>query len=80
MNATFLVCLTRDQAVSGLNVTAEAWFPFSTCPCGIRGEQSGIGTGSSPSTLVYPINYHSTIASCSLSDTVNPLSVKYTVA
>lgn len=42
--------------------------------------KSGTGTGSSPSALVYPINYHSTIASCSLSDTVNPLSVKYTVA
>ena len=46
------------QAVSRRPLTAEARFG----PCGICGGQSGTGTGFSPSTSVFPCQFHSTSA------------------
>jgi hypothetical protein len=50
------------QAVSCWPLTAEARFHAWVSPCGICGEQSGTGTGFSPSSFIYPCNYHSTMA------------------
>jgi hypothetical protein len=44
------------QAVSRRPLTAEA----RVSPRGICGGQSGIGTGFSPSTSVFPCQFHST--------------------
>ena len=49
-----------DQAVSRRTLTAEARARSRVTPCGIFGEQSGTGTGFSPSTSVFPCKYHST--------------------
>jgi hypothetical protein len=46
------------QAVSRRPLTAEA----RVRPCGICGGQSGTGTGISPSTSVFPCQFHSTVA------------------
>ena len=46
-------------------VNVEAGVQFHTNPCGIRGCQSGDGTGLSPSTLVFPCQYHPINAPCS---------------
>jgi hypothetical protein len=46
------------QAVSRRPFTAESWVHAQVSPCG---EQSGTGTGFSPSSLVLPCQYHSTI-------------------
>jgi len=45
------------QAVSNRHLTVEA----QVSPCGICCGQSGIGTGSSPSSLVSPHQYHSLV-------------------
>jgi hypothetical protein len=45
------------QAVSRRALTAEA----RVNSCGIYGGQSGTGTGFSPSSSVFPCQYHSTV-------------------
>ena len=48
------------QAVSCWSVTAEAQVQSPASPDGICGAQSGIGTGISLSTLVFPYHCYST--------------------
>jgi hypothetical protein len=50
------------QAVSRRLLTAEDRARSQVSPCGIRGGQSGTGTGFSPSTSVSPRQFHSTSA------------------
>jgi hypothetical protein len=50
------------QAVSRRPFTAEFRVRSRVRPCGICGGQSGIGAGFSPSTLVFPCQFHSTAA------------------
>jgi hypothetical protein len=49
------------QAVSRQPLTAESRVRARFNPCGICGEQSGTGTGFSPSSSVFPCQYHSTV-------------------
>jgi hypothetical protein len=48
------------QAVSRRPLTAEARVRPQVGPCGICGGQSGTGTGFSPSTSVFPCQFHYT--------------------
>jgi hypothetical protein len=48
------------QAVSRRSPTAEARVRSLVSPCGICCGQSGIRTGFSPSTSVFPCQFHST--------------------
>jgi hypothetical protein len=50
------------QAVSRRPLTTEAPVRARVNPFGICGGQSGTGTGFSPSSLVLPCHYHSTVA------------------
>jgi hypothetical protein len=50
------------QVVSRRPVTAEVWVHPRVNPFGICGGQSGTGTGFSPSSTVFPCQYHSTVA------------------
>jgi hypothetical protein len=48
------------QVVTHRPITTEAWVQSRVSPCGICGGQSGTGTGFSPSTSVFPCQFHST--------------------
>jgi hypothetical protein len=48
------------QAASRRPLTAEARLRSRVSPCGICGGQSGTGAGFSPSTSVFPCQFHST--------------------
>jgi hypothetical protein len=48
------------QAVSRRPLTAEARVRSRVGSCGTCGAQSGTGTGFSPSTSVFPCQFHST--------------------
>jgi hypothetical protein len=50
------------QIVSRWPITAEARVRAWVIPCGIYDEQSGTRTGFSPSSSVFPCQYHSTVA------------------
>jgi hypothetical protein len=50
------------QVVSRRPLTAEARVRARVNPRGICGGQSGTGTGVSPSSSVFPCQYHSTVA------------------
>jgi hypothetical protein len=50
------------QAVSRRPLTTEARVRSPVSPCGICGGQSGTETGFSPSTSVFPCQFHSTAA------------------
>jgi hypothetical protein len=54
----------RDMthAVSRRSLTAGSQVRSPVSPCGICGGQSGTRTGFSPSTSVFPCQYHSTVA------------------
>jgi hypothetical protein len=51
----------HGSVVSRRPLTAEARVRARVNPCGICGGQSGNGTGFSPSYLVFPCQYHSTV-------------------
>jgi hypothetical protein len=50
------------QVVSRRPLTAETVVRAQFNPCWICGGQSGIGTGFSASSSVFPCQYHSTVA------------------
>jgi hypothetical protein len=50
------------EVVSRRPLTAETWVRARVNPCGICGGQSGTGAGFSPSSSVFPCQYHSTVA------------------
>jgi hypothetical protein len=50
------------QVVSHRPLTAEARVRARVNPCGICGGQSVTGAGFSPISLVFPCQYHSTVA------------------
>jgi hypothetical protein len=50
------------QAVNRWPLNAEAWVCTRVSPCGIRGGQIGTGIVFSPSSSIFPCQYHSTMA------------------
>ena len=62
----FRICLcAMDQAVCRRPVTMEARVRFPVSPCEICNGQSGIGSGVSSECLIFPRQYHPTIATYS---------------
>jgi hypothetical protein len=59
---TLVLGCAMAQVVSHRPLTAEARVRARVNPYGICGLQSGAGTGFSPSSSVFPCQYHSTIA------------------
>jgi hypothetical protein len=53
------------QTISRQSVAAEARVQSQANPSGICCGQNGTGTGSSPSTSVFPCQYHSINGACS---------------
>jgi hypothetical protein len=49
------------QVITLRLLTAEAQVRARVNPCGICGGQNGSGTGFSPSSSVFPCQYHSTV-------------------
>jgi hypothetical protein len=62
LSVTFNWDRAMAQVVSRRPLTAEAWVHARVNPCGICGGQSGTGTVLSPSSSVFPSQYHSTVA------------------
>jgi hypothetical protein len=56
-----LIGSAMAQAVNRRPLTAESRIRAGVNPCGICGGQSGAGTGFSPSSSVFPCQYHSTV-------------------
>ena len=54
------------QAVSRRSFVAEAWVQSQASPCRVWGGQSGTATGFTPSTFIFPSQYHFTDAPFSL--------------
>ena len=52
----------HESGVTRWPLTTEALIRSQTSPCKICGGQSGAGTRSSPSTSVFPCQYHSAVA------------------
>jgi hypothetical protein len=48
------------QTVSRQPVIAEAWVRSPVIPCWVCGGENGTGTGSFPSTSVFPCQFHFT--------------------
>jgi hypothetical protein len=59
---THILALAMAQVVSRRPLTAEAQVRAWVNPCGICDGQSGTGSGFSPSSSVFPCQYHSTVA------------------
>jgi hypothetical protein len=60
LNNTYIIGHAMAQAVSRRPPTAEARVQSRVGPYGICGGHSGTGTGFSPSTSVFPCQFHST--------------------
>jgi hypothetical protein len=58
----YLTVRAMAQVVSRRPLTAEARIRARVNPCGICGGQSGTGAGFSPSSSVFPCQYHYTVA------------------
>jgi hypothetical protein len=62
MKTVYKAIFTEGSTVSGQPLTAEARVQSQANPGGFCVGQNGTGTGFSPSTSVFPCQYHSTIA------------------
>jgi hypothetical protein len=64
-----------DQAVSRRPLTAESRVRARVNPGGVCGEQSGAGTGFSPSSSDFPCQYHPTVLHTHIIWGINNMSV-----